>query len=165
MRSKVVVKVQGPRGIIKDAGSKAYRGLLGTNLARALHNLQERCNVTFSAEVKPPKSLFIVVYGLGSESDTVSDILVEHELYLQLPDSFDSSVRYQNPQSFSLPGLRATLDPGIPTREQAAPCPAKTPVLDTVAKSKVAELLDCATGPEEFREVQASHRLTTELKS
>jgi hypothetical protein len=164
-RSKVDISIQGNTGIIKDSESKAYRGLLSTKLAKALHEFQERFQVMLSAEAKAPNTLFIVIYGLRSESEAVGDILMEHRLYLQLPESFDSSVPYRNPQTFSLPGLHATLAQEIPMRDQVGLSITKTPVLDTVAKSRVAELLDSATGPKEFQEIQASHKLITKLKS
>jgi hypothetical protein len=151
--------------MIKDAESKAYRGLLSGSLSRVLKELQGKCNVTLSAVIKAPKTLSIVVYGQKSESNDVGDILVEHGFYLQLPDSRDTSVRYHNPQSFSLPGFHAKVDLDMPIREPKVSSATKVPVLDSVAQSKVAELLDSASGPEEFREVQASDKLITELKS
>lgn len=118
-----------------------------------------------SAVVKAPKILSIVVYGLSSKSETVGDILLEHGFYLQLPDSFDQSVPYENPQSFSLPGFHSNIPVGMPIRESEKSSVTKVPVLNAVEKSKLSALLDSATGPEKFREVQASEKLITELKS
>jgi hypothetical protein len=160
--TKVVITTSGGTGIIEDAETKAYRGLASKNVAKGLQELKTMCAVTLSASIKASNVLSIVVYGLGSESDAVCDILVEHDLYLQLPTSFDRTVPYQNPQSFSLPTNKETaLD--IPVRETKYSSTAKATALNLVTKSKVNELLDSATGPEEFREVQASSKLVTKL--
>ena len=160
--TNVAITTSGSIGMIMDAESGVYRGLISKSLAEGLRELKTICAVTFSASVKAPNALSIVVYGLGIESDTVCDILVEHDLYLQLPTSFDTTVPYQNPQSFSLPADKETaLD--MPVRETKTSSTAKAMVLDSVAKSKINELLDSATGPEEFRKVQASSKLVTKL--
>jgi hypothetical protein len=162
--TKVVLTTSSSAGMINDAETGAYRGLLGKGVAKGLQELKTRCNVTITAVIKAPNALSIVFYGLGSESETVGDILVKHDLYLQLPNSFDVSVPYQNPQSFSLPiGNATALD--TPVREAKGSSTKTVTLLDSVAKSKVNELLDSATGPEEFREVQASTKLITNLKT
>ena len=162
--TKVTLTTTGSAGIAKDAETGAYRGLISKDIAKSLQELKTRCNVTITAAIKAPNELSIVVYGLGAESETVGDILVQYNLYLQLPYSFDVSVPYQNPQSFSLPisGNTAALD--MPVREAKGSSVTAMALLDSVAKSKVNDLLDSATGPEQFREVQASAKLLTELK-
>jgi hypothetical protein len=145
--------------MIKDTETGAYRGLLGKGITKGLQELKTRCNVTITAFIKAPNALSIVVYGFGSESETVGDILLGHDLYLQLPNSL---VQYQNPQSFSI-GNAMVLD--TPVREAKGSYKTTVAMLDAFAKSEVNELLDSATGPEEFREVQASTKLITKLKT
>lgn len=158
----VVLTTSGSSGMIKDAETGAYRGLFGKAVSRGLQELKMRCSVTITAIVKAPNALSIVVYGLSSESETVGDILLGHDLYLQLPNSFDVLVQYQNPQSFSI-GNSMVLDK--PVREAKDSYKTTVTMLNAFAKSEVNELLDSATGPEEFQEVQASTKLITKLKT
>jgi hypothetical protein len=150
--------------MIKDAESGTYRGLLGDTIAKALQELEEKCRVTILAFVKAPNSLSIIFYGLCIESATVGDILVEYDLYLQLPTSFDNSVPYQNPQSFSVSSIVETAQ-DMPLLKPRSTGPVKSSMSELITKSKVRELLDSATGPEEFREVKASSKLVTKLKT
>jgi hypothetical protein len=154
----------GSAGTISDAETGKYRGLLGKSLAKGLQAVKSSCNVTIRATIKAPISLAIVLYGLSSDSETVCDILVEHGLYLQLPSSFDASVPYQNPQSFFSPTRHGeALD--TPVREGKGSTTARMTLLNLVERSKVSELLNSATGPAEFREVEASSKLITKLKT
>lgn len=88
-------------------------------------------------------------------------MLLDHDCYLQQPDSFDESMTYFNPQCLT----RADSDDSLPTWEPFEADP-DTPVasLSVAEKSKVADLLDPASGPTVFRDVQVSEILQTGLK-
>jgi hypothetical protein len=150
--------------IIRDAQSNAYCGLVGSNTTKGIVALRAECSVSLSAGIQSiagSKTLSTIVYGHCEQSEQVGEILLDHECYLQRPDSFDASVPYQNPQSYSVSSITNELAV-LPMPGQTGP--SKSSVMSSVTKSKVAGLLDSASGPETFTEQKASDKLRTPLK-
>lgn len=153
------LEVNGTLVIIKDAISNKYGGLLDQNAARIVVNLIKNYNVELSASIKAPKRIEVLIYGLLRESDSVGDMLLEQDCFLQQPDWYDATRRYHNPQCLLHPDKETEtpwMDNGISSAH--ATC------LGENEKSKVTELLDSATGPSTFRRVEISDILVTELK-
>ncbi|KAI4861311.1 SNF2 family N-terminal domain-containing protein [Hypoxylon rubiginosum] len=156
----VSLEVNGTLVIIKDAISNKYGGLLDQNAARIVVNLIKNYNVELSASIKAPKRIEVLIYGLLRESDSVGDMLLEQDCFLQQPDWYDATRRYHNPQCLLHPDKETEtpwMDNGISSAH--ATC------LGENEKSKVTELLDSATGPSTFRRVEISDILVTELKN
>ena len=88
-------------------------------------------------------------------------MLLRHDCFLQQPDSFDDSVTYFNPHCLT----RAADDDSMPTWDRVE-AEQDTPAenLSVVEKSKVAELLDSASGPMVYRDIQVSEMLQVSLK-
>jgi hypothetical protein len=147
--------------IIRDPDSKSYGGLITESHFDPLWKLITDTNVTLCPTLKSTTVLEIVVYGCRTDADEIGGMLLDHDCYLQQPDSFDESMTYFNPQCLT----RADDDDSMPTWEPlAADLNTSTASLSAVEKSKVAELLDSAQGPTIFRDVQVSDMLQTNLK-
>ncbi|KAH6850550.1 hypothetical protein B0I37DRAFT_371876 [Chaetomium sp. MPI-CAGE-AT-0009] len=147
--------------IIRDPTSKSYGGLLPQSHFDPLWKLITDTNITLSATLKSTKVLEIVVYGSRTKADEIGGMLLDHDCFLQQPDSFDEFMTYFNPQCLT----HADDDDSMPTWQRFGADP-DTPAasLSAVEKPKVAELLDAARGPTVFRHVQVSEMLQTSLK-
>ncbi|KAI1379440.1 SNF2 family N-terminal domain-containing protein [Hypoxylon crocopeplum] len=155
----VALEVTGSVGIIKDADSNEYGGLLDQSAARALACLVRDYYVELSASIKSAKKIEVVVYGQLQQSEAIGNMLLEQDCFLQQPDSYDASRPYCNPQSFSHSDKEA--EPFRASEILPLPQPAALPESE---KAKVNDLLDSATGPTAFRAVPVSDFLTTKLK-
>jgi hypothetical protein len=155
---KVLLEEYGGLIIIRHAESHAYGGLLEESDFKPVSNLITDTTVTLSAILKSATLLEITVYGPRSKADEIGGMLLDHDCFLQQPDSCDESMIYFNPQCLT----RGDGDDSPPTFKTD---PETTTASLTVSeKSKVAELLDSASGPSVFRHVQCSEMLRTELK-
>jgi len=157
----VLLEVYGHVITIRDPESKSYGGLIAQNHFDPLRNLITETTVTLSATLKSTTALEVLIYGCRAKAAEIGEMLLDHDCFLQQPDSFDDSMTYFNPQCLT----RADDDDSMPTWEpdQAG---LDTPLanLSAVQKSKVVELLDSASGPAVFRDVQISEMLQTSLK-
>jgi len=147
--------------MIRDAKSNSYGGLVPESHFEPLSKLITDTNVTLSAILKSATLLEIVVYGYRPKAGEIARMLLDHDCFLQQPDSFDDSMTYFNPQCLT----RGDNDDSSPTWHLSTTHP-KTPAtsLSVSEKSKVAELLDSASGPAVFRHVQLNDMLQTELR-
>lgn len=143
--------------IIREAKSNRYGGLLSSNASRIVSDLIKTYDVELSAIMKTPNKIEILIYGRLEESETIGDMLLERDCFLQQPDSHDISRPYHNPQFLSDPDEESLWE----VQESFS---AKSAVLCEGKKSRVVELLDSATGPTSFRRVQISDILISELK-
>ncbi|KAF2179187.1 hypothetical protein K469DRAFT_597047 [Zopfia rhizophila CBS 207.26] len=84
--------------------------------------------------------------------------LVAHDYFLQQPHDFNLSTRYYNPQYLVRPNSEFQV-----SWENRALESVHSFRLSEKRKSKVSQILDSATGPTSFSEVQVSHRLKTDL--
>ena len=158
---KVLLEEYGGLIIIRDAKSNAYGGLLPESDFKPGSNLITDTTVTLSAILKSATLLEITVYGPRSKADKIGGMLLDHDCFLQQPDSYDESMTYFNPQCLT----REDDDDSTPSWVRSETQPDISAVsLSVSEKSKVAELLDSASGPTVFREVQCSEMLQTELK-
>ncbi|KAI1416817.1 SNF2 family N-terminal domain-containing protein [Hypoxylon sp. FL1857] len=146
----VSLEVNGTVVIIKDTNSNKYGGLLDQKASRVVVDLIRNHDVELSTYMKTPSRIEVLIYGRLEQGDAY---------FLQRPDSYDASRPYHNPQCLSGPD-----NEDAPSWECNESSSVQTTVLDEKEKSKVAELLDSATGPTDFRIVQISDILITSLK-
>ena len=100
------------------------------------------------------------MYGCRAKADATGGMLLDHDCFLQQPDSLDDSATYFNPQCLVREG-----DDVVPMWDPAeAEAGVRAANLSAREKSKAAELLDSASGPTVFRSVQVSEMLLTPLK-
>ncbi|KAI0899905.1 SNF2 family N-terminal domain-containing protein, partial [Annulohypoxylon nitens] len=151
------LEVNGGIVIIREAQSNKYGGLLSSNASRVVSDLIKTSDVELSAMMKTPNKIEILIYGRLEESETIGDMLLERDCFLQQPDSHDISRPYHNPQCLSDPDEESSWE----VQESS---PAKSSILCEGKKSRVVELLDSATGPTSFKRVQISDILISELK-
>lgn len=156
---EVSFKICGTIVIIRDSKSRKYGGILGPKAAELIFSLTKNHSIKLSASIKAPERFELLIYGLLSQSHAIGALLSTKDYFLQHPDCFDDSVAYHNPQWLMRPGKE--LEYVWETHEQALSPPT---ILRATEKQKVDELLDSATGPTEFKRVQASDFLVTELK-
>ena len=109
-------------------------------------------------------SVRIIVYGVKSEENSVSDLLSNAGLYLQHPSAaeLDRQVDYQNPQYLSHPGSQ------MPKLETLSISPdmnsvASTDLLDETHKSCFVQIFNSANGPSSHLNIKPSSRLLTTL--
>jgi hypothetical protein len=149
-----------------------YGGLLDHHTGKALATLARSYPVTFKAHLgkKCPtlgrstsndcRPLQITLYGLRQDSNAVGTLLSENKLYIQHPNTSESSVVYFNPQYLLRPGSQIKM----PVPEDFQSCVREKQMVHAV-KSQMLRVFDAAVGPAIFSEVQVSKRLTTVLKS
>jgi hypothetical protein len=159
-RREVSLECYGQLFIIRDLKSKEYAGLVGQECAQPLSRLVADRTVKLSASLKSPTVLEVLMYGCHSNADTIGNLLLEHDCFLQQPDSFDRSTTYFNPhclvrEGHDLVPMWEPLDlkEGVRAANLTAP-----------KKSQVTELLDSASGPTVFRKAQVSEMLKTTLR-
>jgi hypothetical protein len=171
------LKVQGGIVTIHHPTSMAYAGLLDRGIAKVFGELSEVCAVIFTACVpgipsmankktsssSSPSKVFITLYGFRKDSDCVGTILDDAGVFLQHPECYDDSVRYDNPHYLTRPGnFLSVSEAAMPT--------AKPPKPSTILsdhdplKSQVLEIFDSAQGPLVYQQAAESTRLRTPLK-
>ncbi|KAI2624406.1 SNF2 family N-terminal domain-containing protein [Hypoxylon sp. NC1633] len=155
----VTLEVNGTMVTIQDTDSKKYGGLLGVEAARVIISLVETHAVELSASIISPDQIEVLIYGRREEADSIGDMLLERDCFLQPPNSYDVSRPYHNPQCLADPDHEAETF-WVPDGSSST----QATVLDENKKSKVAELLDSAIGPATFRVVHVSDILITKLK-
>ncbi|KAI1481970.1 SNF2 family N-terminal domain-containing protein [Daldinia eschscholtzii] len=156
----VKFEVNGTMVIILDEDSGSYRGLLGQISARVLVNLLTSYKIELKASLKTSEIIEVLIYGQFEHGDAIGNMLLEHDCFLQQPDSYDVLRPYKNPQCL----LYSDKEEDVIQTHLPTP-PSRYTVLDEGGKSKATELLDCAVGPANFKRVQAPRVITTELKS
>lgn len=146
--------------ILRDQQTLEYAGLLPRDAAELLSTLVTEYYVTLTAAIKNSDTLAVTVYGLRDDGESVGDLLSAKEYFLQQPEQWDSAAPYVNPQYLVRPGseFQAYGATELDSRSN------QVSKADPVAKSKFNAILDSASGPTKFTEVQATNRLTTELK-
>lgn len=153
------LEVSGTMVIVRDENSNSYGGLLDQISAQILVNLVKSYDVKLKASLKTSKTIEVLIYGQFEQGDAIGNMLLEQDCFLQQPDSYDIFRPYHNPQCFSYSKKEDNHFQGDPETS-----PSRYTILDKSDKSKATELLDCATGPTNFRRVQTSRVITTELK-
>jgi hypothetical protein len=99
-----------------------------------------------------------MIYGLRDEGDAIGDFLARNGYFLQQPYDSNLSTTYYNPQYLIRPGSEFCASWG-----RSGQAPSYLSRLNEAAKSQVSRVLDSATGPTIFSEVQVSHKIKTEL--
>lgn len=178
---EISLNLEGDQLITRNIATQEYGGLFGrqhqsTLVLRELHGHH---NATLrawlirsdaSTRKKPVYELFIVIYGMYSQKDDVSNALDGAELFLQdPPDQIrdDHSVPYFNPHRLYNPAFGDGVDP-LPGR--AAGVPVKMMKQQRILcetdplKQRVREVMDSACGPQYFSARQQSSRVRTRLK-
>jgi hypothetical protein len=169
---EVTLKIHHDMVMVHHAQTLKYGGLLDHGTGQALAALSRNYSITFEAflDEKAPtlkkstsnncRSLQITLYGLRQDSDAVGTLLSENKLYLQQPNTFDSSAVYLNPQYLFRPGSEFKL----PVQEDYQSSAREKQMVQAV-RSQILRVFDAAVGPATFYEVQVSKRLTADLKS
>lgn len=156
----VSLELYGQLVIIRDLQSNEYGGLIRQACAEPLFKLVSDRTVKLSASLKSMTVLEVLLYGCRANADAIGDMLLEHDCFLQQPDSFDLSTAYFNPQCLVQQEDDSTLMwEHLDMREGN-----RAPSLNAMKKSQVNELLDSASGPTVFRRAQVSEMLKTTLK-
>ena len=102
------------------------------------------------------------MYGCRSVADDTGRVLLDHDCFLQQPDSFDDSTTYFNPQY-----LAREEEDGVPMwdhielKEDGG---IRAANLSAAKRSQVVEVLDSASGPAVFKRTQVSEMLKTTLR-
>ena len=156
----VLIDIYSHLVIIRDLQSKAYGGLIKERSSEPLSKLLIDRTIRVSATLTSPKVLEVLVYGNRAKADATGEMLLQHDCFLQQPGTFDDSKKYYNPHC-----LFSEEDGTVPMWESVdEETDIRAANLSAGQKSKVAELLDSASGPTVFRCVQASQMLRTALK-
>lgn len=152
--------IYGDTVIIRDGRSKEYIGYLRTGASQVIVTLSSRYKTRFTVTLQSSERLSVIIYGYRYDSDSLGEFLADHDYFLQQPYDFDSSTIYYNPQYLVRPGyeFEASWDNRLPDSIHLSS-------LSQIAKSKVSQILDSATGPTSFSEAQISHKLKTNLLS
>jgi hypothetical protein len=169
---EVTLKIYHDAVMVHHAQTVKYGGLLDHGTGQALAALSRTYSITFEAflDEKAPtlkkstsnnlRSLRIILYGLRQDSDSVGTLLSENKLYLQQPNTFDSSAVYFNPQYLLRPGSEFKLQ----VQEDFHSSVREKQMVQAV-RSQILHVFDAAVGPATFCEVQVSRRLAADLKS
>lgn len=115
-------------------------------------------NVVTSGFIEADCRLRIVIYARRTDADAIGDFLSENDWFLQKPDSYDRSRVYYNPQWLLPPGAEFDASNGQSAESLTVV------KLQSATKSLINSVLDSATGPESFSEVNLSSKMVTELK-
>ena len=142
---------------VQDTTSSRYGGLLDRKTASAIAATNRLSSIEMFAVLDSDSLLKVSICGHIDQADAVGQELSEHNIFLQQPDTFDSSMPYLNPQYLIRPGsnFMASWD----AEEEIEKVNFSPEV-----KNKVSEVFDSAVGPAHFSEVSVSEKLTTELK-
>lgn len=178
---EISLNLEGDQLIARNIATLKYGGLFGRQLQSTLvlRELNERHNATLrawlirsdtSTRKKPLYELFIIIYGMYSQKDTIGDALDSANLFLQDPPNHlrgDQSVPYFNPHRLYNPALGAG---ARPPPERAIVVPAKMMNQQKIIsemdplKQRVQEVMNSACGPQYFSTIQPSPRIRTSLK-
>ncbi|KAI0889137.1 SNF2 family N-terminal domain-containing protein [Annulohypoxylon maeteangense] len=145
-------------GAIRNASSNEYGGLLNRSASRVVSDLNNSYDVELSAYMTSRNKIEVLIYGRFEQGESIGDMLLERDCFLQQPKSYDTSRPYYNPQCLSNP------NEGDSFWKDNGPSPAQSTVLPEKEKSRVVELFDSATGPVNFRRIQISEILISKLK-
>ena len=168
----MTLKIYNDMVMVRHTQTAEYGGLLDHGTGQALAALSRNYSVTFEAflDKKAPtlkksasnngRSLQITLYGLRQDSDAIGALLSENKLYLQQPNTSDSSAVYLNPQYLLRPGTEFKL-----LAEEDFQSSVRERQMAQAVKSQILRVFDAAVGPATFCEVQVSKRLTADLKS
>lgn len=144
--------------IIRDANSKKYAGYLNKEAAQLIVTLSHSYKTNFSAKLHPRGSIAVMIYGVRDEAHIIGDFLSGNGYFLQQPSDFDESTTYYNPQYLIPQGAEFRFSwkkNGLELTQSSQ--------LNEKAKLQVSYIMDSASGPTVFSEVQVSHRIKTEL--
>jgi len=153
---------------------------MGGLVSETLSRLVRECCVTLASTIGKAKTsrtvssvilhpLYIVVYGLMSEKDTVKSILGEVSLFLQRPDEYDRRVRFFNPMYLLPPGEDMPSNAGphrVANRTQDS-VSSDEQELDEVEKAHILRVFDEAAGgcaPAASLQIHQSSRIISVLK-
>lgn len=160
---------------IRNAMNFKYGGLLGrhTTCSRTIKELYFQHGAIFEGYllprdtkngVKATYDLYLIVYGMQSESDNISKLLDSARLFLQHPHFHDLSAPYQNPHYLCNPNSQTNLNSQIELSNTAPSKAAKILEDSDPLKSRLLTVMDSAHGPESFLPALPSPRLRTVLK-
>jgi hypothetical protein len=143
---------------IRDANSKEYAGYLNGEAVQLIGTLSHSYKTKLSAKFHPRGSISVTIYGVRSEADMIGNFLSDNGYFLQQPSDFDESTTYYNPQYLIPPGseFRALLHKNGLELTQSSQFNEK-------AKLQASQIIDSASGPTVFSDVQVSHRIKTDL--
>ena len=144
--------------IIRDANSKEYAGYLNGEAAQLIGTLSQSYKTKLSAKFHPRGSISVMIYGVRDEADIIGDFLSDNGHFLQQPSDVDKLTTYYNPQYLIAPGseFRALWqENGLELTQSLQ--------FNEKAKSQASQIMDSASGPTVFSEVQVSHRIKTDL--
>lgn len=144
--------------IMRDANSKEYAGYLNGKAAQLIVTLSHSCKTKLSTRFHPQGSISVMIYGFRYQAGMIGDLLNENDHYLQQPSGFDQSTTYYNPQYLIPPGSEfqaLSQNNGFEWTQSSQ--------LNEKAKSQVSQIIDSASGPTVFSEVQVSHKIKTDL--
>lgn len=177
---EISLNLEGDQLIVRNIGTQEYGGLFGrqhqsTLVLRELYGLHSATLRAWlirsqaSTRKQPIYELFIVVFGMESQSSVVGDALDGAELFLQDPPDEvrgDHSVPYFNPHRLYNPAFGNGVNPP-PKHVAGAPVKMKQQktFCDTdPLKQRVREVMDSACGPQNLAVNQQSPRIRTGLK-
>lgn len=178
---EISLNFEGGQLITRNIATQEYGGLFGrqhqsTHVLRELYGHHDATLQAWlirndaSTRKKPVYELFIVIYGMFSQKDAISDALDRAELFLQdPPDQIrgDHSVPYFNPHRLYNPAFG---DGGNPSLERAAGVSVMMMKQQKILcetdplKQRVRDVMDSACGPRYFSARQESPRVRTRLK-
>ncbi|KAH6972432.1 P-loop containing nucleoside triphosphate hydrolase protein [Ilyonectria sp. MPI-CAGE-AT-0026] len=143
--------------------SNQFMGLVPPDYAKAMTRLVELYNTTLSAVIKNGSTLALTVYGAQEKGIAIGNFLSEHQVFLQDPERYDPSIPYINAQVLLPPGV--DFQPWYTSSQvEEVESKSSTAVKSTMV-STIKRVIDCASGPTSFSEVQVDYRLRTELKT
>lgn len=99
-----------------------------------------------------------MIYGVRNQASMIGDFLNDNDHHLQQPSDFDQSTTYYNPQYLVPPGSEfqaSWQNTGFELTQSSQ--------LNEKAKSQVSQIIDSASEPTVFSEVQVSHKIKTDL--
>lgn len=144
--------------IIRDVESKGYCGFLNREAAQLVVTLSRSYKSKLSAKFHPRGSISVMIYGIRDEAHIVGDFLSDNGHFLQQPYDFDEWTTYYNPQHLIPPGSEFQASWQNNGLELTA-----SSKLKEDAKVQAFQIVDSASGPTVFSEVQVSHRIKTGL--
>ncbi|KAJ3547989.1 hypothetical protein NM208_g1223 [Fusarium decemcellulare] len=149
--------------VIRDPVSGTYGGMFDENVGTAILELSSTYPVSFGGTLRGEKRLSVLVYGALTDAKNIGEYLYRRKFFLQHPgDTFDSPQAYFNPQWLTPPGQEFRV---VCNYDETETDITSSVWLTTKDRPIVSELLDSATGPIQFSEIQSSMRLLTELKT
>ncbi|KIW15877.1 hypothetical protein PV08_05927 [Exophiala spinifera] len=157
--TEVTFQVQGRIVLLRQRETNKLVGLIPEKATMLFTEMPERYNVTPCVSIGADCTLRVVIYSHRDDAEAIGDFLAENYWFLQEPDDYDRSTTYYNPQWL--------LPPGTEFDASQTSLPIDSPIvlkLQPATKSLVNSVLDSATGPVSFSEVNVSNRMVTQLK-